>query len=396
MNARGAMWFTLSWIMFPAGVALGLLFINSEQPAARGYGLAAATTAGSAIVLLAPLAMVLAAIAGSRWEHAGWRARHAARRSMAVITDVLWPLAATATLALFTVLALAGSGLSGAVAVGPYLAALLVGMMLLGFGLGVRLPLRLAAPLSVVGGYAFFAFPLVVEPTWLRQVTGVWWGCCSISQTLDPRAAVSVVAVGLGLAGAGFVLAGRGRVWASLAMAAAGIALGALVVGKSGPDPSVVRTGDMACEGEQGSGQVCVWPEHQGALDALAAESPRAVSAARALSMTVPLSFSENAAEHLGYFTLQPGAPTEMTTYAFVMALLPDFDDACQARVEALPSADPYDAVDAARAQLASELGLTRSEIRRLAGARAGAEGIDVAFVQDAILTCDLARLTGP
>lgn len=396
MNARGAMWFTLSWIMFPAGVALGLLFIRSEQPAAHGYGLAAATTAGSAIVLLAPVAMVLAAVCGSRWESAGWRARDAARSSLAVIADVLWPLAAAGSLALFAVLALAGSGLSGVVAVGPSLALLLIGMILLGFGLGVRLPLRLAAPLSVVGGYAFFAFPLVVEPTWLRQVTGIWWGCCSISRTLDSRAAVAVAAVGLGLAGAGFVMAAWGRVWASLAVAAAGIALGVLVVGKSGPDPSVVRTGDMVCQGKPGVGEVCVWPEHQGSLDGLAAQAPAAVRVATALSMAVPPTFTEDAAKRLGYFALEPGAPAEMTTYAFVMALLPDFDDACQARVEALPSSDPYDAVDAARAQLASELGLTRSEIRRLAGAQAGAESIDVSAVQGAILTCDLARLTGP
>lgn len=396
MNARGAMWFALSWIMFPAGVALGLLFISSEQPAARGYGLAAATTAGASIVLLAPLAMLLAAIAGSRWDCAGWHAHDAARRSLAVIADVVWPLAAAATVALFAVMASGGSGLSGAVHVGPPLAALLVGMMLLGFGLGVRLPLRLAAPLSVVGGYAFFAFPLVVEPTWLRQVTGIWWGCCAISRTLDPRAAVSVVAVAIGLAGSGFVLASRGRVRVSLAMAVAGIGLGALVVGKDGPDPSVARTGDMVCAGEPGSGQVCVWPEHQEALDGLAARSPQVVSAAVALSMTVPPAFSENAAEHLGYFTLAPGASVEMTTYAFVMALLPDFDDVCQARVEALPTSDPYDAVDAARARLASELGLTRPEIRRLAGDQAMRESVDLSAVQDAILTCDLARLTGP
>ncbi|WP_432093273.1 DUF7224 domain-containing protein [Streptomyces sp. bgisy100] len=223
------------------------------------------------------LPFVSAACAGTAaWEGARLRRGRVfdqapVRGPLAVTLPLLLPVAALGLLGMLAALVISaaaadvGSGL-------PHLGILLVagGVLvantLAGYLVGRVIPGVLAAPLALIGGFFFNAYPSAWSVFWLRHLVGGGLdSCCSVDATVDPRAlwSAGVFATAVCLAAIA-VIHFRGRSGA-LAMAVAlmtvGFGLAAYIAKDLGPEPVRARADDaLICQGG-GRPRICLWPE---------------------------------------------------------------------------------------------------------------------------------------
>lgn len=356
---------TLSWLAFPCLVLCGVWFLgNGDSAATVGYRLADTTQAASSMVLIGPILAGLAAVAGDRWAAGGWPLQPWSRRTARVAAGALWPFPAVAGLALLVVGLIAVPGAQADARVMGSAWAVVSGLAILGFGVGTRLPAAWAAPAMMVTAYLFFALPLIMEPLWLRQITGMWSGCCAVDQDLDPRASAAVLAVALAFAKAGLLLGfTRQSVVATAAMAATGLVVGAALVAKSGPDPAVPRdVRVLVC-----ADRLCLWPEHDSARGRAQVAVAAVDRAGKELSLRVPATYSEAEPARYGGLVADPRASHPMLLLSSTSALLPGYSPECAAHLESTGAqAYPYEVLAVARGVLATRAGLPASDLAEL------------------------------
>lgn len=364
---------TLSWLALVSLVLCGAWFLgNGDSAATVGYRLADTTQAASSLVLIGPILAGLAAVAGDRWAAGGWPLLPWSRPAPRVAAAALWPFPAVAWLALLVVGLLAVPGGQADLRVMGTAWAMVSGLAVLGFGVGTRLRAAWAAPAVMVTAYLFFALPLIMEPLWLRQMTGMWSGCCAVDQDLDPRASAAVLAVAGALGVAGLVLGfTRGSVVAAASIAAAGLVVGAALVAKSGPDPVVARDVHvLVC-----ADRLCLWPEHDSARGRALIAVAAVDRAGKELSLRVPARYSEAEPARFGGLSADPRASDPMLLLSSTSALLPSYSSECAAQLESTGAQGyPYEVVAVARGVLATRAGLPVSDLAGL-GYDGGAVG---------------------
>ncbi len=356
---------TLAWLALPAAVVCGVWVLgNGDPPAAQGYPLAHTTYAVTSIILTGPLLAGLAVLAGGRWTAGGWPRLASARPPAVVAAGVLWPLLAAGACGL-VVVGLAGvpGGRADLRVVGSAFA-LVAALTILGFGVGTRAPMAYAAPAVMVGGYLFFALPLIVEPLWLRQLTAMWSGCCAVDQDLDPRAVAAVLLVAAGLCGAGGLLGFTRRSPSfAVALAAVGVMGGAVLVAHGGPDPVAARDpGLLAC-----ADGLCLWPEHDAVRTRAAAAVGAVDRAGRQLRLSVPDVYSEAYPGAFGGLSADPRQDDAGLRLSTAASLIAEYSAQCAADLESSGAAAyPYEVLAVARGVLAVHGGLDLDQLADL------------------------------
>lgn len=123
-----------------------------------------------------------------------------------------------------------------------------------------------ALPLSLIGTWAWLAFPISTDPPWLRHLTLAWgFDCCTFSRVPDTSVIVapSILAIGVILAWITWMLVPNrllGGLCGALIMVS-GVAVAVARVNERTYDPTTARPAtDLECTTERAP-TVCAWPE---------------------------------------------------------------------------------------------------------------------------------------
>jgi hypothetical protein len=142
----------------------------------------------------------------------------------------------------------------------------IVAHSLVGFVVGLWLPVVAAAPLALMASWLWMALPRAVEPLWLRHLNGDFSSCCILQADLSRDAVIAALIVALGFVGAAvMVLTSRSRA-SSFGVAAVlpivGLTVGSSLVSDLGPDPATPRDPALLVCSSGPPPLACVWPEH--------------------------------------------------------------------------------------------------------------------------------------
>ncbi|MEU7568968.1 hypothetical protein [Streptomyces fradiae] len=136
----------------------------------------------------------------------------------------------------------------------------------MGYVAGLVLPRLLAMPVALLVSGLWMAFPGTLDTFWVRQLNGRnLIQCCSLDQSVDPRAIAAPALVALGLIAAALILVRMrplvGRTLAAVVIAAA-ITAGAFLAMPLGYHAASARDASaLSCDA--GTPVVCLWPEQR-------------------------------------------------------------------------------------------------------------------------------------
>lgn len=296
LRVQPAVWLGLPLIVLSAIYALGY------QPATEDpYGVSLTAAGTVTLGFVAPVCAALAAWEGGRLRRADWWSLPHVRPLAAVAGALLAPVIVAGLLAVLAaiIVEFAKSSLLAIPDLRLVLLSLLVitGHAMVGFAVGLRVPVVVAAPSVLVASYLWMAFPRAMEPLWLRHLNGSLSSCCLPQDDLALSALVAAMLVALGMALAGAVLIAQHGRWRNLVIGigvlVASFGLASPLVADLGPDPVVARNADELVCRESGGMTVCVWPEHAERLDEVVGIATRAVERWRAVGLSVPSKYSE-------------------------------------------------------------------------------------------------------
>jgi hypothetical protein len=296
-----------AWLALPL-ILLSLIYAASYQPASDDpYNVALTAAATVSLGFVAPVCAALAAWEGGRLRRAEWWNLPHVRSLAGVAT---WSLVPVVLAGLLAVLAGAAVELAkGGLLAVPDLRLLGLSVLVIaahsvvGFAVGLRVPVVIAAPSVLIGSYLWMAFPRAMEPLWLRHLNGSLSSCCLLQDELAPRAVAAAAVVAAGMVIGGATLLAQHWRWRNLALTLGALVLSFVIavplVAGMGPDPAVPRNAEeLVCR--QGSGvTVCVWPEHTGRLDEVLELTTQAVDRWEATGLPVPTTYSEQRATQL-------------------------------------------------------------------------------------------------
>ncbi|NOK60858.1 MAG: hypothetical protein GFH27_549289n159 [Chloroflexi bacterium AL-W] len=284
-------------------VILTLLFMTDVPSWSDPYPLAWTSAGASAILIIAPICAACAAWEGGRLRRARWFAWPHVRSTTIVVLTILLPTLVVGLLMIVVALLfqIITSGfvfipdwrvLSMAIIV-------LFAHVLLGFAMGVRIPIVVSLPMVFLLSFAWIELPNTLDdPLWLRHLSGIWTFCCLVSTNLAPQAWIGALLVAIGMISmASVLLLQRLRLWQALVSVVPlviGVGVGAYMVQDLDAFPAVARDeGVLVCSTSQP--RVCVWPEHETRLEEVAALATEASMAWRQVGVIVPDEFTEGA-----------------------------------------------------------------------------------------------------
>ncbi|HET6380106.1 MAG TPA: hypothetical protein VFH63_03605 [candidate division Zixibacteria bacterium] len=283
-------------------IVLSAIYALGYQPATDDpYGVSLTAAGTVTLGFVAPVCAALAAWEGGRLRRADWWTLPHVRPLAMVAGALLAPVIVAGMLAVFAaiIVEFAKGGLLAVPDLRLVVLSLFVsgGHAMVGFAVGLRVPVVVAAPSVLVASYLWMAFPRAMEPLWLRHLNGSLSSCCLPQDDLALSAVLAAAMVALGMVAAGGVLiALRGRwrnVVIGLGVLVASFGLAIPLVSGLGPDPVVARNPDsLVCRASSGV-TVCVWPEHGERLEEVAGITTRAVERWRAVGLSVPSSYRE-------------------------------------------------------------------------------------------------------
>jgi hypothetical protein len=289
------------WIS-PFLVALAIIVSYSDitMHMAEPYSLALAATGASSVFLIAPICAACSAWEAGRLRRAEWFGLPHTRSPLAVALASLAPGLLVGLAAVWAAMAVkllgAGAGVVPDSRVVVKTVAIITAHALLGFAVGLHVPVVVAAPAILLLEYCWMVLPIALQPLWLRHLNGAWFTCCSVSSDLALQAFVGVLVVAGGLASSALLLMRQrfAAPYAALAVAptALAFALAASLVHGLGPDPVVARSvSALVCS--NGKPRVCVWPEHGGRLAEVSEIAAQASNVWRGAGVEIPAQWSE-------------------------------------------------------------------------------------------------------
>ncbi len=296
-----------SWMAIPLLVIAAAFAMGYVPAASDPYPIAIASSAMVSLVLVAPICAALGTWEGARFRRARWweppHARPRAVIAFAAVAPVIVAGSFACVGAIAVKLAVAGLGGGNIVPdarLATVAAAVIASHVLVGFALGLFVPVVLGAPAALMASFLWMAFPAATDPLWLRHLNGSLATCCLLQDELAPGAVFAALTVASGLAAAALLMIttsqfdpARGLV--ALLPITLALAVAAQVAGSLGPDPSVPRDeAELSC----GTGQnvtVCLWPEHESKLAETIEVASRSVAAWQSTGFPTVPRFTEGA-----------------------------------------------------------------------------------------------------
>ncbi|MDQ0942913.1 hypothetical protein QFZ67_004618 [Streptomyces sp. V1I1] len=261
------------WGFMPVAAWMWLISRSPDFTFTVGYWEAA--TAQISYIGIFPVALCAAA---GTWEAVRLKRSQiaadggaAVRSPVAVMLQQLGVVGAVGMLCIAWALFCVAEGAKGAPGVPDFRVIALLAFLVctyasLGYAVGWLLPGILAVPAVAVGTFLWLAYPVAMDPLWLRRLNGTNLDyCCAVDRTLDPRAlqAPAIVALGLFVA-ALVIIGGRSAMSRLLALAPVAVACAVAVplVMPMGYDPTRNRdVSALSCS--SGTPRICLWPEQQ-------------------------------------------------------------------------------------------------------------------------------------
>jgi hypothetical protein len=280
---------------------LAVLYVTSLPPVDR-YALAASATASAALPFVAAYVSAAAAWEGARMRRGGIWGRSWDRSNIAIAAR---PIAVPVVFGVLALLAAIAFQLARSGANAPDLRIVIVAIAellawaVVGFALGVRLPLAAAAPLALLLPYLWLGFVPAINPVWLRHITGMFRDCCSTAEDLSPNAVIASLIVSAGFAIAAWIVAVapkqrlRNQVLIAAATTASVIVAAIFLVSGLTFAPVVARDSSLLACRKLDYAELCVWPEHQDRINELSAVTSEAINGWRAAALPTPEVVSE-------------------------------------------------------------------------------------------------------
>lgn len=286
------------------GPAIWLLaaWYATSVPAADRYALAASANGSAALPFIAAYVGAVSAWEGSRLRRGGIWGAPWARTTMTIAAR---PIAVAVMLGFVAVLAavelqLARSGASAPDARILIVAAVdLIAWGVVGFAVGVTIPLAAATPIALILPVLWLAFVPAVDPVWLRHITGMFRDCCRTDEDLAPAALVVSLAVDAAFVVAAWIVAvaSAGRLWRHLAFAVvwmvAAVVAASSRVSSLDYAPTVARDSSSLVCRQLPSAELCLWPEHVDRADKLAAVTADVLRRWQLAGLTSPVIVTE-------------------------------------------------------------------------------------------------------
>ncbi|NJO83107.1 MAG: hypothetical protein HC828_09990 [Blastochloris sp.] len=292
----------------PIIVGLTWLFITDLPPGwADPYPLALTSAGASMIRIIAPICAACAAWEGGRLRRAGCFDWPHVRPTAVLVMTMLLPTLVVG------MLMVAGALLFKMIETGMVFIPdwrvlsmaiiVLLAHVLLGFAMGVRLPVVVSLPMVFLLSFGWMVIPDTLEPLWLRHLNGNWASCCSVDTNLAMQVLIGIFIVAVGMISmASVLLVQRLMVWqvlVSIMPLAIGLGVGSYLVQELDSSPTVARDESvLVCSTDQP--RVCVWPEHETRLAEVVALATEASMAWQQAGLIVPDEFTEGAGDDRG------------------------------------------------------------------------------------------------
>lgn len=294
LRVMPAAWFAIGVAAFSAWYATLI-----TSPA--GYGTAATAAASGALPFIGAFVAGTAAWEGSRLRRGDVWGRPWVRPSWRIaLAALFWPAAAglIAVTAATVTRHLAVAAAAPNAAIVAVMALDVVTYATVGFAIGVLTPPALATPLAASLALLWVAFVPAMYPVWLRHLTGMYRDCCALGEDIAPQALAASIAIDLSLiAAAAVCCAVNASRIARTAIAVAVLAVGALVGVRLASAltfaPVQPREASQLTCSEKDGVQVCLWPEHAAAAEAITGAIAKVRSRWLAAGIEAPAAITE-------------------------------------------------------------------------------------------------------
>ncbi|MFC0865395.1 hypothetical protein ACFHYQ_24175 [Sphaerimonospora cavernae] len=343
MNWHGRLRSSTGLYALPLAIVLAVMQARRELGSMDLSWPGASAMAGSAVVVIAPIFAAVAAWEAGRLKRGRVENWTSTRPWYIVALDaVTLPLLFAACALMSALLSLLPEMAS--VPGAPdwrfigVAALVCIGFISLGFGAGRLLKPVYAVPACLVGTYLWLAYPISMQPLWLRHLTGNYdMACCRYDQVPDARAlvagmlvAIAVVVMGIGLSVAQRHLAVK-RVLAGL-FSLSLVSCGVLLVHDMSWEAATARSAqELICTSGTGQAKlrVCVWPEHADDARVIAKAASPAVNRLVGAGLQRPKTVTEGPPAENEWSFYYPGDPASVP-WAIALGLVPQDVPKCQ------------------------------------------------------------------
>lgn len=335
----------LFWLL-PLQIVAIVIYRSGTFPAEDGYAPAEQALGAESVILCMPLVALAAAIAANKLDRSGFLDRPAGRPPIiATGTPLLGIFLPSAFIAIAAQVFAFRSVTEFTVSFG--LLAIPVAWMgafaLLGWLIGAKFALKLAAPISVLIPYALVGFPPAFDPPWIQHMVGMSTLCCGVHEVLSWRTVVAALALAGGMSIALWIAITRRFARSMAATVIAGIVLPIGLAGASAAaaSPLGYRATDLrdaellTCQ-EFGV-TVCYWPEHAFEVESASSEIAAVIESARANGLRVPevmVELPENAVSWPSVpLHISEGDSPSMVQWKATWSIMPIPSFACQEKM---------------------------------------------------------------
>ncbi|WP_405086564.1 hypothetical protein [Microbispora sp. NBC_01389] len=329
--------------VLPVVIILAALQARRELGSMDLYWPAVSAMAGSAVGVIAPVYSAVAAWEGGRLKRGGVEQQTYVRPWWTIVLDaVALPLlgAACALLAalpaqLPEIISVPGAPDWRFMGVSALVCA---GFTIVGFGVGRLLKPVYAVPICLVGTYLWLAYPISMQPLWLRHLTGNYdTACCRFDEIPDWRALAAGTLVGLAIAATGVGLSVVRRQVAvkrsALGLASLSLVVCAVILVRDMSWAAAVPRSaqDLVCERSTARDAltVCLWPEHAHDAERAMTASSHVVDRLVAAGLRRPTTLTEGPAE-ANAWTFSYRADLALLPWGIASGLVPQDVPRCQ------------------------------------------------------------------
>ncbi|MFC5296798.1 MULTISPECIES: hypothetical protein [Brachybacterium] len=286
----------LAWLI-PLQVVAIAVYRSGTFSVEEGYSPAEQALGSESFILCIPLVALAAAIAANKLDRSGFLDRPLARPPLLTLgmplLGIFVPSAVMAVAAqAFSLRNASDVSVSFILLLTPVLWA--GASTLFGWLVGAKLPLKFAAPLSVLVPYAIVGFPPAMDPAWMQHTIGMSTLCCGVSEVPSWRPLLAAFLLAGGASLAMWVAITRRLTRSIAAIAITGIIIPALMAGFSaivamplGYQATSPRDGNLLSCKDFGV-EVCYWPEHAFEVESSEPEIRAVIEVARTNGLLVP------------------------------------------------------------------------------------------------------------
>lgn len=291
MKLSGAHW------VLPLQFLTAWIYLSGTFSIAEGYAPSDQAVATESLILGIPFVALAGAVLANKLERSTFLDRPTKRPAvltvgLPLLTIIIPSSALALSTQLYSVINADAPIFTAGFAV--IAVAWIVVATLFGWLVGAKLPLKLAAPISVLVPYVVLGFPPAFDPPWFQHMMGMSTGCCDVYEDLSWRPVAATTSTTAGIALALWVTVSKRGSRPLLASVIAGVLVPIFLIGAAvtiarplSYDATAPRNAsELTCR-DIGT-EVCYWPEHAAEIENAEIELRALVLSAQKHGLHVP------------------------------------------------------------------------------------------------------------